>query len=539
MTLEYVKHFPYQSVRPEQDQSIKFALRSFDDKKFVILELGTGCGKSAIGLTVSRCLLESRTSQEDGFGLGSYILTTQKVLQEQYLNDFGPPHGELVSIKSSTNYQCEFHSSNTCAESSRMLQSAPKGGPFWNKCISDCAYKREKKRFLESSESITNYSYFLAETMYSGHITPRDLLVLDEAHNCENELSKFVEVVISEKFATEVLKLQFPAKKGDSDVIRWINDDYMPALDSHVAQAKRIIEKLNLNESLKEFQSISTQLEMLDKHRCKVERFLNMWSIDNWILNVLEPTTDKAMRKLEFKPVDVGPYANELLFSYGKKVLMMSATIVNRDVFCRSLGIDINDVAFLSLDSPFPIENRPIVYAPVGSMSMGLIDANLPKLVEAVKLILDQHKNEKGIIHAHTFRIANFIKKNIKGSRLIIHDSMNRDEMIEKHMSSKKPTVLISPSLAEGIDLKDDLSRFQIICKVPFPYLGDKLVKKRMAKNHLWYPFQTAKTVVQSAGRSVRNENDHAVTYILDSDWRNFFERNPEMFPESFRAAIR
>ena len=30
--------------------------------------------------------------------------------------------------------------------------------------------------------------------------------------------------------------------------------------------------------------------------------------------------------------------------------------------------------------------------------------------------------------------------------------------------------------MAEGVDLKGDSSRFQIICKIPYPYLGDKLV---------------------------------------------------------------
>jgi Rad3-related DNA helicase len=191
------------------------------------------------------------------------------------------------------------------------------------------------------------------------------------------------------------------------------------------------------------------------------------------------------------------------------------------------------------MDSPFPIENRPIMYAPVGSMAQASIDATLPKLAEMVKLLLEQHKGEKGIIHAHTFKIANYIKNNVKSRRLIIHDSLNREEMIQKHMSSTKDTVLISPSLSEGIDLKDDLSRFQIICKMPYPYLGDKLVKKRMNKNKHWYPYQTAKTIVQSVGRSIRNETDHAVTYILDENWDYFYKQNSNLFPDSFRKAIK
>jgi Rad3-related DNA helicase len=120
-----------------------------------------------------------------------------------------------------------------------------------------------------------------------------------------------------------------------------------------------------------------------------------------------------------------------------------------------------------------------------------------------------------------------------------MHNSENREEMLKKHMNSKKPSVLLSPSMTEGIDLHGNNSRFQIICKVPYPYLGDKIVKKRMHKWKWWYSLQTAKTIVQAAGRSVRSSNDHAVTYILDADWFNFFSRNINYFPDDFKKCIK
>jgi len=98
---------------------------------------------------------------------------------------------------------------------------------------------------------------------------------------------------------------------------------------------------------------------------------------------------------------------------------------------------------------------------------------------------------------------------------------------------------LISPSMTEGIDLEGNASRFQVICKVPYPYLGDKLVKKRMNKWKWWYPFQTSKTVIQSMGRSVRSSTDTAVTYILDSDWERFYARNKQLFPSDFHECFR
>lgn len=136
------------------------------------------------------------------------------------------------------------------------------------------------------------------------------------------------------------------------------------------------------------------------------------------------------------------------------------------------------------------------------------------------------------------YRIAKHIVDNVKSPRLLIHDSDNRDEIIEFHMNSKDPTVLISPSMTEGVDLADDASRFQILCKVPFPYLGDKVIQLRKAKNPSWYACQTARSVIQAFGRSIRNVDDHATSYILDSDWERFFRNNSAMFPDEFSAAL-
>lgn len=539
MPFDYKRHFPYENIRQEQDVAITFALDAFlkQDKRFVILELGTGCGKSAVGLTVAKYLNENL--HLNIYAPGAYFLTTQKVLQDQYMKDFGLPKGNMASIMSASNFKCSFYKANNCGESLRALKNEPAGTPFWHNCFLRCAYKKARKHFFDvAPEGVTNYSYMLTSSMHTSDIKSRQLLVLDEAHNCESEMSKFIGITVSEKFSLEVLKIKWIQGRSQKDTVSWLQDVYIQKLQQHIDNAKKMIEKFKIGDKIKEFVSLCKQYEMLDKHFCKIQRFLALYSASNWVMTEI-PGFENTKRKLEFKPVNIGEYSENLLFKLGQKILLMSATIVNRDVFCASVGINPVNAAFLSLDSPFPIENRPILYAPVGSMALNKIDETLPKLVEMIKLVLDQHKGQKGIIHAHTYKIANFLKREIKNRRLLIHDSDNRDEIIAKHMSSAKDTVLISPSLQEGIDLKDDLSRFQVICKIPYPYLGDKLVKKRMSRDRRWYPYQTAKTIVQSAGRSVRNEKDHAVTYILDQNWEVFFRQNSEMFPASFKKALK
>ncbi len=539
MNFDVEKYFPYDAIRPAQQDAIDFAINAFtnDKKRFVIIEAGTGVGKSAIGLTVGRYMrglydLDDETSE------GSYFLTTQKILQDQYIKDFSSACGGMRSIKSSSNYQCSFHKKNTCAESLRALKVAEKGSRFWKSCVFNCNYKNAKKDFVESQESVTNFPYFLAETTYSGKLGKRRLLVIDECHNADTELSKFIEVVVTERFAKTV-KLKMPEIRTQLQAYMWIKNDYAPKIASHLKHMESMLEKYEgLKEKLNDFIMIAKKFELLDKHLCKVNRFLEMYDKENWVFNLDHGDARKG-RRIEFKPIDISSYADPHLFNYGDKVLLMSATILNRDAFCEVMGIPKDDCSFISIPSPFPVKNRPIYTFPIGKMSAANIDSTLPKLRDAVKEILNQHSGEKGIIHCHTFKIANYLKNNIRDKRLLIHNSENREHVLNEHIRSKDATVLLSPSMTEGVDLKGEHSRFQIICKIPYPYLGDKLVKKRMNKWKWWYSMQTAKKVVQATGRSVRSMDDHAVTYILDQDWDRFYSNNRNLFPKGFRDCIK
>ena len=110
--------------------------------------------------------------------------------------------------------------------------------------------------------------------------------------------------------------------------------------------------------------------------------------------------------------------------------------------------------------------------------------------------------------------------------------------MIAEHIKSTEPTVLISPSLYTGLDLKDNLSRFQIIVKVPYPDLGDRWINEKRKINEQWYIWQTTLRLVQGYGRSIRSKEDSAITYVLDSGFENIVKRNENILPDWFTEAI-
>ena len=542
--MEYNNYFPYAVPRKEQRKAIEFAIKTFleSDKKFCIIEAGTGVGKSAIGLTLARYLQEKITPDEN-YGRGSWFLTTQKILQKQYEKDFGNSKGDMKSIYSSSNYTCRYYPKNDCRTTLEMMRSMDKSSnPGLFKCCGGgCNYKQAKINFIQSAESVTNFPYFLTEAAYSGGITPRRVLVVDEAHNVENVLSSFIEISISQYFCEKIVKCKWPDHVTPVNFAKWIQNYYFPKLQSQIMHFEAQIESLGVENKLDQLTKLASRYDLLKGHSSKIEKFLKNYDKDNWVMEKQE-TEKRGYVKVVYRAIDVSNYADEYLFRLGQKVILMSATILNAKAYAQSLGLTNDDYDSISIPSPFPKENRPIISAQIGLMSSKEIDKTLPQLKDAVKAIMNEHKNEKGIIHTHTYKIANYLKKNIKGKigkRILIHDSKNRDDVLKKHMKSKEPTVLISPSMTEGVDLKGDLSRFQILCKVPYPWLGDPIVKKRMNKFPDWYPLQTAMNVVQSVGRSIRNEKDTAVTYILDSDWERFYRKNKQIFSEDFKQLLK
>ena len=537
------RYFPFEHIRPQQEEAINFVLNAYaSGKKSVVLELATGVGKSAIGICVARYVdayMPVNEKDEDGMQLtGAYFLSTQKLLVEQYIKDFS---SLVKTIKSSSNYVCKHYTDNTCAQSKQLLLKLGKHAAntdFAKTCKHECTYSLEKQDFISSPIAITNFSYFLAETTYSGKLTPRALLVVDECHNTEAELGKFIEVSFSEKFSRDVLKCKIPKLDSQEAVVDWVKGSYKKAVNKYVrALEKNIIKLSDQTEGHNEF---SKQYEMLEKHIGKIDQFVDVYSRDNWIMNVVYPQegNKRGARKFEFKPIDLGLYSQKVLLKSGARLLMMSATIVDNEVFCSSIGLKHEDVAYLRIGSPFPIENRPIHYIPVGSMSKDSIDKSLPILAEAVKMLLEKHSNVKGILHTSNYRIAKYLQENIQTNRFLTHESGNRDEVLKLHITCKEPTVIISPSMMEGVDLADDASRFQILCKIPFPYLGDQVALKRKALRKNWYDMQTVKFIVQSVGRSIRNEKDHAITYILDSSFEYLYKKNKWMFPDDFQSSI-
>jgi len=255
---------------------------------------------------------------------------------------------------------------------------------------------------------------------------------------------------------------------------------------------------------------------------------------------------DKTM--IQFKRI-TGAYSFKKIFEpQAERFLFMSSTILNKKQFCADLGIDEKDTAFLSLESDFPVENRPIYYMPVLKMNASW---NKPEqengrkqMIKRISELLDSHKTESGIIHTANYQIAIWLVTEL--SKLKSHDiyhhnpktNLNRNTAIDMFIESTVPAILISPSCTEGLDLKDDLSRFAMIVKTPFGYLGDQWIKKRLDMSAEWYRRRAMTDIIQAGGRIVRSSNDNGTVYILDGSFGYLYSQSSAMIPKWWKDSL-
>jgi Rad3-related DNA helicase len=166
-------------------------------------------------------------------------------------------------------------------------------------------------------------------------------------------------------------------------------------------------------------------------------------------------------------------------------------------------------------------------------------------MLTTVKQVLELHKNDSGLIHTGNFAIAQWLVEHLDNEidHKIYHHNPDTDDdrnaVINGFVGDPKPSVLISPSSTEGLDLKDELGRFAIFCKVPFGYLGDQWIKRRMEMSTSWYQRRALIDVIQGGGRVVRSPTDTGNVYILDASWQFLYKQAYHMIPKWWREAYR
>ena len=484
--------------------------------KYFLVEVPVGGGKSPLALTMSAWL-----SNNKGWAT---ILTPQKILQKQYEESFDE---ELIgSMYGKANYECSMKKTNCDI-----------GDSIKPKC-KQCPYKDNFNSAKAKPNVVLNYKIALLFAMIGVEfIANRRLMVFDECHTLENHLTEFLAVTVSERMSKRY-GVAWKSPKTLPEAIYFLTERYMPALQDHIGEVGR--EVTDINNRAERGESISKQeAELLKEYESMLEQHGRLENLTSMPLSELQEQyvfiPDKTF--FRFKELYGARIFNSLVRPLADKFLFMSSTILDKDEYCRDLGIDPAKAAFISMDSEFEVDNRPVMFMPTMKMTYGWDGpdkaAERREMVKAIQsLCKDHHADQSGVIHTGSFQVAKWLVQELRGKipQKILHHNpegeMTRDQVIKDFTSGTGGLkLLISPSVTEGLDLKDDLARFNIIAKTPYPFLGDAWVKARMEKSASWYTRQAMISVIQACGRVVRSKTDWGYTYILDSSFASLFSR--------------
>jgi len=545
--------------RRGQKEAIKQIVETYFEGKYkiVVLDAPVGSGKSIIAMAVSWIL-----NKRDKNG---YILASDITLQEQYEKDFKSMNLNWGSVKGIDNYDCNDNGERLSMGTCKIRNKRPRSMP----CYNDCQYYSARDKASDSETSLLNYAYWLIMMNYvQGSIEnppfeTRDFMIADEAH-------KIVDIVQSH-YSPKFDKLM---NRKFERLTNFFNDHNMKNHDLDFVTLKNLITQLETSEValtlfdiLKKIEiilrsylrSVSVLKDKVDKEyksseppkkwkailktgdwlkdfHCKIEDYIEIidkTSIDHLIKN---PNGEDIVFNCLFESYLMHKYFHK----WSDFTVLMSATFADPKEYLRSIAI--SGAKYIKMESNFNFTKSPIYFYNKRKMSYSQIDANLPWLNKTINSIIFKHKGERGVIHTASYHLAMKIWDGLSKqnkNRVLVYSGTEEKRQVLEQLKRFPDKILMGPSLLEGIDLKDDWSRFQIFAKVPYLSLGDRFVKAKMDRNPAWYRNKAVIAILQGTGRSVRSETDWAVTYILDGALSDLIHRSPAAFPVEFRSRVK
>ena len=508
-------------------------------KKFIIINAPTATGKSYIAKTLANFSDEPssgfinacnsyqiydnddpQVSDDDLKPFGAAILTVTKSLQDQYTDFF--EDGE--SLKGKSNYVCAVNELYTCENG---MCTFTKGQ--LKKCLTcdRCPYFTQRNRAVTNICSFYNYAMFesLPEIVKN-----KEFIICDEASELESEIvGRYTFEIVSKEL--KKINSEYPitpsANASRGIILDWVSEMASICEYEYNSYMNYINKELKDKAKKKRLNKEETQkLSLLKKYKENFTSIIDAWPDTEYIIT-------HTNNGLLFQPYNVDKLAHRI-FKYGKIIILMSATIVNPAKFAKTLGID--DYYFIETATTLSAKKAPIRCTDKFRLNYRNKDEVLPKMSKVAGYICDMHADKKGIIHTHSMDILRYLKSELGNNPrfLFREQGIDNEHILQIHSETSQPTVLVSPSMTHGVDLKGDLGEFQIVMKAPYLPLNDNRVKLKFDSDKEWYSDAMLSTLVQMCGRCNRTESDYSETYILDGNIVDAVIRNKDKLPKYF-----
>jgi Rad3-related DNA helicase len=524
-----------------------------DGMKHVILEAGTGTGKSVIAYMVHFCsaYLETGGYHRDKL---TYYLTSSKMLQEQCSNDITrfDFHDYMYMLKGTVNYRC-------LAGKDLMYPDRPcagmKGDELYRhhaSCVDVCPYKMAREEASNKDCAVLNYAYFLTvmNSSFNPFFTSRQLTICDEAHLVPNVVTGMYNFEVNRYLVNQCtnflreIELNFGSKIPNFERGLSLLSSAASLFSNHGRNHDTVVRYFNIMEQYRVIHSsiikaltgdggaggylikankLAESLEELGNRKETLDNLVSRPSDISFESELVSDTDGMKIYKHILRDLSETSMIREKFLNKIEDGLYMSATFPPFDDYATTMGFNDGEWVGFSLPSTFDYSRSPVYLCNSGYLNKANFDSNIDKcIMDTLKICTEYHPVEKGIIHTSTFEITRKLEESARmipglKERLLTYTTPDeKEKCIDLMKNSSRPYIIAGPSLYEGIDLKDDQGRFNILLKVPYAGMTS-YVRSKMERYPGWYNDETVMKIIQAIGRTNRNHDDYSSTYLIDS----------------------
>jgi len=211
-------------------------------------------------------------------------------------------------------------------------------------------------------------------------------------------------------------------------------------------------------------------------------------------------------------------------------VLAMSATLDPISFYQDVLGFDEYRTNTLTLDSPFPAENRKIIIVPQISTRFKDRMQNAPAIAEIVRNTVEIHSGNY-LVFFPSFNFmqqVNLFLGNLPAEKIIQKPGMKDDDrsrVLEELEKSERPHLLLAVMggiFSEGVDYAGNMAEGVIIISPALPQIN---YERELLRNYYEeqkemgfdyaYIYPGMNKVIQSAGRLIRSASDKGIVILI------------------------